>query len=431
MKVAWLMKSAVLLMSLLLAAGFVEVRSAGFMTDGAASQSLIRNGSPSVAGARGDHDTYYAIYENELLTFNWIYKGPYNPGDELGIATTALPQNASMPPVYGATPTLNTQFSWAPTYCQSSMIQYIFDILSYNYQVQSDPIWVETIHITVNNVNRSPFFESPAFTSQRQINAFADTIPFHGSLQLYPTAHDSDCTQCGDDTLYMSYTADPPSASIVFADLGLGVSSFLWTPTSADSGWHTVTFTATDAHDTSATQVWNILVRVNHAPTITSTVPSQLQLRAGQNYHLNLTAFDYDLQQFGDDTLKMSYSTSPSSIFASFANNGGGSATFDWTPLANERGNHTITFKVTDFFGLTDTKQTLAQVYVCGDANSDATVDISDAVYLIAYIFSGGSAPSPLLAGDANCDSTVDISDAVYLISYIFSGGPAPCAACK
>jgi len=69
--------------------------------------------------------------------------------------------------------------------------------------------------------------------------------------------------------------------------------------------------------------------------------------------------------------------------------------------------------------------------YLCGDANGDATVDISDAVYLIAYIFSGGSAPSPLLAGDANCDSTVDISDAVYLIAYIFSGGLAPCAGCK
>ncbi|MCX6832235.1 MAG: dockerin type I repeat-containing protein [candidate division Zixibacteria bacterium] len=69
--------------------------------------------------------------------------------------------------------------------------------------------------------------------------------------------------------------------------------------------------------------------------------------------------------------------------------------------------------------------------YVCGDANADAAVDISDAVSLITYIFSGGPAPTPLQAGDANCDSTVDISDAVYLISYIFSGGPAPCAGCK
>jgi hypothetical protein len=70
------------------------------------------------------------------------------------------------------------------------------------------------------------------------------------------------------------------------------------------------------------------------------------------------------------------------------------------------------------------------ETYTCGDANSDGSVDISDAVHLIAYIFSGGQAPEPLLAGDANCDSTVDISDVVYMIAYIFSGGAAPCAGC-
>ncbi len=71
-----------------------------------------------------------------------------------------------------------------------------------------------------------------------------------------------------------------------------------------------------------------------------------------------------------------------------------------------------------------------APPYVCGDANGSGTVNISDAVYLIAFIFSGGPAPSPLLSGDANCSGTVNISDAVYLIAYIFSGGAAPCAEC-
>jgi hypothetical protein len=75
-------------------------------------------------------------------------------------------------------------------------------------------------------------------------------------------------------------------------------------------------------------------------------------------------------------------------------------------------------------------QQSFAAPYKCGNANGDAIVDISDVVYIIAYIFSGGSAPSPLAAGDANCDSIVDISDAVYLIAYIFSGGAAPCAEC-
>ncbi len=76
-------------------------------------------------------------------------------------------------------------------------------------------------------------------------------------------------------------------------------------------------------------------------------------------------------------------------------------------------------------------QQSFGATYLCGDANGSGSINISDAVYLIAYIFSGGPAPSPLLAGDANCSGSVNISDAVYLIAYIFSGGPAPCAACK
>ncbi len=67
---------------------------------------------------------------------------------------------------------------------------------------------------------------------------------------------------------------------------------------------------------------------------------------------------------------------------------------------------------------------------VCGDADGNSIVTISDAVYLINYIFSGGPAPSPLSAGDADCNSIITISDAVYLINYIFAGGPAPCASC-
>jgi hypothetical protein len=69
--------------------------------------------------------------------------------------------------------------------------------------------------------------------------------------------------------------------------------------------------------------------------------------------------------------------------------------------------------------------------YVCGDADGNGIVNISDAVYLISYIFGGGSAPDPYLSGDADCNQIVNISDAVYLIAYIFGGGPAPCASCK
>ena len=66
----------------------------------------------------------------------------------------------------------------------------------------------------------------------------------------------------------------------------------------------------------------------------------------------------------------------------------------------------------------------------CGDADFNGIVTISDAVYLINYIFSSGPAPNPLLSGDADCNGIVTNSDPVYLINFIFSGGPAPCAAC-
>ncbi len=70
-------------------------------------------------------------------------------------------------------------------------------------------------------------------------------------------------------------------------------------------------------------------------------------------------------------------------------------------------------------------------IYICGDANGSGAISISDVVYLINYIFAGGSAPSPLAAGDSNCSGAVNISDAVYLVNYIFSGGAAPCSTCN
>jgi hypothetical protein len=70
---------------------------------------------------------------------------------------------------------------------------------------------------------------------------------------------------------------------------------------------------------------------------------------------------------------------------------------------------------------------------VCGNANGDDAVNISDAVYLIAYIFAHGATPGPCACngtgtalGDANGDYVVNISDAVYMIAYIFAHGSPP-----
>lgn len=65
--------------------------------------------------------------------------------------------------------------------------------------------------------------------------------------------------------------------------------------------------------------------------------------------------------------------------------------------------------------------------YMHGDADESGFVDIDDVTYLIAYIFSGGGAPTPVeAAGDADGSGEIDIDDVMYLIAYIFSGGPGP-----
>ena len=69
--------------------------------------------------------------------------------------------------------------------------------------------------------------------------------------------------------------------------------------------------------------------------------------------------------------------------------------------------------------------------YLCGDADGNGVVGITDAVFLSSYIFAGGPEPDPLLAADVDCNLMVNISDVVYLISFVFGGWPQPCAECS
>ena len=69
----------------------------------------------------------------------------------------------------------------------------------------------------------------------------------------------------------------------------------------------------------------------------------------------------------------------------------------------------------------------IGDIVVCGDANSDYIVNISDAVYVINFIFTGGFMPIPLESADVNCDEAVNISDVVSIVNYIFAGGNDPC----
>lgn len=93
-----------------------------------------------------------------------------------------------------------------------------------------------------------------------------------------------------------------------------------------------------------------------------------------------------------------------------------------------------VRLRVMNSDGMGDVSERLISVGsipVCGDADRSEQVDLSDAVFLVNYVFSGAPAPDPLESADVDCSNQVDLTDVIYLIAYIFNGGSAPCAACK
>ena len=61
-----------------------------------------------------------------------------------------------------------------------------------------------------------------------------------------------------------------------------------------------------------------------------------------------------------------------------------------------------------------------------GDPNRSSSVDISDAVMVLSYLFSGDEPIDCLDAADANDSGEVDISDGMFILNFLFSGGRAP-----
>ncbi len=64
--------------------------------------------------------------------------------------------------------------------------------------------------------------------------------------------------------------------------------------------------------------------------------------------------------------------------------------------------------------------------FVRGDANSDLTVNIADAVAMLDVLFSGGQEPLFVSALDSNNDAQFDIADPIHLLAFLFSGGDQP-----
>jgi hypothetical protein len=67
-----------------------------------------------------------------------------------------------------------------------------------------------------------------------------------------------------------------------------------------------------------------------------------------------------------------------------------------------------------------------------GNCNADGKINLSDGVFLLNHLFSGGRIPPCRRACDSNSDDVLNLTDAVYFLNHLFLGGPPlkPPASC-
>ena len=61
-----------------------------------------------------------------------------------------------------------------------------------------------------------------------------------------------------------------------------------------------------------------------------------------------------------------------------------------------------------------------------GDADDSGDVDISDATFIVKYVFRGGATPPCCDQADADGRGDVNIGDATHIVKFVFQGGDDP-----
>ena len=74
-----------------------------------------------------------------------------------------------------------------------------------------------------------------------------------------------------------------------------------------------------------------------------------------------------------------------------------------------------------------------ADGYIRGDVDAGGDINLTDAVQLLNFLFSGGTEPACAAAADTNRSGSIDMTDAIQILNFLFLGGegpPAPGLAC-
>ncbi|QDG52215.1 tandem-95 repeat protein [Persicimonas caeni] len=239
-----------------------------------------------------------------------------------------------------------------------------------------------TVTVTVNPVNDAPSFTSTPVTAVDEDQDYSYAI----------TASDIDAG----DSLSIGATTLPGWLSV--QDNQDGTATLSGMPRNEHVGTHAVVLTVSDGAGGSDTQSFDIVVsNTNDAPVFTSTPVAAADEDLPYSY--TATAQDDD----AGDTLTIAATSLPG--WLGFQDNGDGTATLSGTPRNEHVGTHSVTLRVNDVAGASDTQTFELVVANANDAPVFVAPTPEDGATL--RVVEGGTLGETLAAEDEDAGDTL------------------------
>ena len=65
-------------------------------------------------------------------------------------------------------------------------------------------------------------------------------------------------------------------------------------------------------------------------------------------------------------------------------------------------------------------------VFYRADADDNGSVQLTDGIYILNFLFLGGAAPPCFDSADADDNGSVQLTDGIFILNFLFLGGGAP-----